>query len=304
MRALFAPRLEGRTARVGIPTLVSLALCAASAAAALAHYAIDIVGDYALPHDTYDGLSHASRELLSGVALLAALALARRGLRACFEIATSRRGNLPAASFSLREWAGFVLAAFAGTAAFVPAMEWLDGCLAGVPVRALDDAFGGSILLGLATTVICAALVASLIYAIAFWLVSHRDDIVAIIVTLCRRSDAASRPCGRDLERGFLSPRRRRTAHALRLCKRGPPGIAPSLRHYHFTSTEGDSREIRSPLRDACAARARRYVRICRAGWRATYSASADRAPRQHRRNRRRRGQRRPAPRRHGTNYR
>ncbi|MGA7355066.1 MAG: hypothetical protein WBW76_06495, partial [Candidatus Cybelea sp.] len=154
MQKRFAPSLEGRAARVGIPTLVSLALCAASAAAAFAHYAIDIIGDYALPHDTYDGVSHASREVLSGVALLVALVLARRGLRACFEIATSRRGNLPAASFSRQEWAGFVLAAIAGTACFVPAMEWLDGRLAGVPVRELDDAFGGSILLGLATTVI------------------------------------------------------------------------------------------------------------------------------------------------------
>jgi hypothetical protein len=280
MRTLFAPRLEDRTARVGIPTLVSLALCASSAAAAFAHYAIDIVGDYALAHDTYDGVSHASREVLSGIALLAALVLARRGLRACFEIAASRRGHLPAARFSLHEWAGFVLAAIAGAAAFVPAMECLDGRLAGVPVRELDDAFGGSILLGLATTVICAALVASLIYAIASWLVSHRDDIAAIIVTLCRRSDATSRPCGHDLERGFLSPRRRRTAHALRLCKRGPPGNAPSRRHYYFTSTEGDSREIRSRSRDARAACARRYVRICCAAWRATYSASADCAAR------------------------
>lgn len=269
MRALFAPKLEGRAA-----------LCAASAAAALAHYAIDVVGDYALPHDTYDGVSHASRALLSGVALLVAFVLARRGLRACFKIATSRRGNLPAASFSLREWAGFVLAAIAGTAVFVPAMEWLDGRLAGVPVRELDDAFGGSILLGLATTVLCATLVASLIYAIAFWLLSHRDDIVAIIVTLCRRSDTTSRPCGHDLERGFLSPRRRRTAHALRLCKRGPPGSATSRWHYHFTSTEGDSCEIRSRSHNARAACARRCVRICRAGRRATYSPSADCASR------------------------
>ena len=94
MRALFAPKLEGRAACVGIPTLVSLALCGASAAAAFAHYAIDVVGDYALPHDTYDGVRHASRALLSGVALLVAFVLARRGLRACFKIATSRRGNL------------------------------------------------------------------------------------------------------------------------------------------------------------------------------------------------------------------
>lgn len=279
MREVLARRLKGRATRVGVPTLVSLALCAAAAAAAFAHYAIDIVGDYALPHDTYDDVSHASRELLSGIALLVALALARRGLRACFAIATSQRGRLPAPSFSLREWGGFALAAIAGAACFVPAMECLDGRLAGVPVRELDDAFGGSIFLGLATTAICAALVATLIYAIASWLVSHRDDIAAIIETLLAR-DTEATPSGRDLKRQFLSPRRRRTAHALRLCKRGPPGTAGSRRHYHFTSTEGDSREIRSRLRDARAVSARRHVRICRAGRRATYAASTDRAAR------------------------
>jgi hypothetical protein len=104
----------------------------------------------------------------------------------------------------------------------VPAMEWLDGRLDGVAVRALNDAFGGSLLLGLVTTVVCASLIATLVFAIARWLVSHRDAIVAIIETLLRRSDDVLRHSACDLDRRRLSFRRG-AAPALRLAKRGPP---------------------------------------------------------------------------------
>ena len=97
----------------------------------------------------------------------------------------------------------------------VPAMEWLDGRLDGVPVKELDDAFGGSILLGLATTVICAALVALVVVAIAHWLISHRDTIATMIETLMRRLAGIVRPCRHDLARCLAAPRRRRTPHAL-----------------------------------------------------------------------------------------
>jgi hypothetical protein len=279
MQERYGSRLASRAASVGLPTLVSLALCAASAAAAFAHYAIDIIGDYALPHDTYDDVSHSSREVLSGIALLIALTLARRGLRACFAIATSHRGRLPAQGFSLRECVGFVLSTIAGTACMVPAMEWLDGRLAGFPVRELDDAFGGSILLGLGTAVLSACLIGAVIYALACWLVSHRDVIASIIETL-RGRDTDTTPLGHALARHVHSTRRRRTAHALQRCKRGPPGRLTSRLHYQFTSTEGDSREIRSRSREAGAACTRRYSRICRAGLRATHSAAADGAAR------------------------
>jgi hypothetical protein len=210
--------------RVGFRTIALLTLCAAAAAAAMAHTAIDVIGDYALAHDTYDNLSHGSRELVTGAALLLALLLAAHGLRVCCAIATANRARIPQPPPGRRASVAFVLAVIAVTAVLVPAMEWLDGQLCGVPVKELDDAFGGSILLGLGTTVACAAFVALLVYCAARWLISHRDSIATMIETLLRRQDGALRPCRHDLARCLSTPRRRRTPHALRLCKRGPPG--------------------------------------------------------------------------------
>jgi hypothetical protein len=209
--------------RVGFRTLFSLALCAAAAAAAVAHIAIDVLGDYALPHDTYDNLSHGSRDLVSLLALGLAIALAARGLRRCFEMAAANRTRIPRATASWFEPVCFVLAAIAATIALVPAMEWFDGRLGGVPVRELDDAFGGSIVLGLTTTIFCAGLIAVAIYAFARWLVSHRDTIATIIETLLRRLAGVVRPSGCHLTRHIFATRRRRAPHALRLSKRGPP---------------------------------------------------------------------------------
>jgi hypothetical protein len=251
--------------RVGLRTLVSLAFFAATVAAATAHVAIDIIGDYALAHDTYDDVAHSSRELASGLALLIAFALANRALRVCFELAAANRTRLPQPAADRRETLGFVFAVVAVSATLVPAMEWLDCRLAGVPVRELDDAFGGSILLGLGSTVVCGAVVALFVYGIARWLLSHRDAIATIIETLLRRQSGSDRPCSRDLVRHLFAPRRRRTPHALRLCKRGPPGGA-SHRHHRISSTEGDPREIRFFARVANVRSVRDRASIDRAG--------------------------------------
>ncbi len=210
---------------VGFRTVLSLALCAAAAGAALAHTVVDVVGDYALAHDTYDHVAHGSREVLSGAALVLAVILAGRGLRACCEIASINRSRLAVPALRFPQLLAFVAAAVAGSAALVPSMEWLDGRLAGTPVTTLDDAFGGSLLLGLVTTVVCAAAVALLIYAVVHWLVSHRDSIVTIIVTLLRWMAEATPASTYTLTARGFTPRRRRTPNALRLCKRGPPRL-------------------------------------------------------------------------------
>lgn len=191
----------------------------------MAHYAIDVVGDYVLARDSYDHLAHDSRALVTGLALAVAAVLAARGLRICCDIATANRGRLARPVLRLRETAGLLVGAVAASALMVPAMELLDGRLDGVSVDGLDDAFGGSILLGLATTLACAGLVALLVYAIARWLISHRDSIATMIETLMGRATAAIRPNGYDLAAQRFTPRRRRAAHALRLSKRGPPAI-------------------------------------------------------------------------------
>ena len=213
--------------RAGFWTLVSLALCAAAAGGALAHYAIDIVGDYALPRDTYDNLvNHSSRELLTGVALLVAAAIAARGLRVCCDIATLNRGRLVRPALRLRETLGFFSVAVAASVALVPGMEWLDGRIDNQPVTGVDDAFGGSILLGVGVAILCAGVVALLVYGLAHWLISHRDSIVTIIATLRRRLVGTSPPRCYALSAQLFTHRRKRTTPGLRLAKRGPPATS------------------------------------------------------------------------------
>jgi hypothetical protein len=209
--------------RPGFRTIATLALCAAAAASALAHVTIDVVGDYALAHDTYDDVGHASRDLVTGVALILATALALHGLRVCCEIASANRGRLDAPASTMRDRILFAFGVATITALVVPSMEFLDGQLGGIPIEEIDDAFGGSIVLGLAVVVFTAAPVAVAIFAFAHWLISHRDSIAAFIETLVYRFAGAIRPRAGDLARCTSAPRRRRTTVARRLSKRGPP---------------------------------------------------------------------------------
>jgi hypothetical protein len=211
-----------RGVRLGFRTLLSLALCAAAAGAVLAHVAIDVVGDYALSTDSYDHLHHSSRELISGVALAIAAILVGRGLRGCCEIAQRNRTRLAHVAYGVREVVGYSIGVVGASCVLVPAMEWLDGRLDGIAVREIGDAFGGSLLLGLGTTAICASLVAALIFALARWLISYRDAIVAILETLTRWSGDAVRRLSCELERYCLTFRRRASLTS-RLSKRGPP---------------------------------------------------------------------------------
>jgi uncharacterized BrkB/YihY/UPF0761 family membrane protein len=207
---------------VGLRTFLSFVLCAAAAGAVAAHVAIDFIGDYALAHDSYDSLAHDSRALVGGIALAIAVFLAARGLSTCCAIALRNRTRLPSPPRDVHELLAFVLAAVCGSALFVPAMEWLDGRLAGAPVRQLDEAFGGSLLLGMMTTVVCATAIAALLYALARWLISYRDAIAVILETLLGWSGGAIRCFACDLGRCRLTFRCP-APHALRLSKRGPP---------------------------------------------------------------------------------
>lgn len=192
----------------------------------MAHFAIDVAGDYLLPRDSYDHLEHGSRELLTGLALVLAVVLAARGLKICCEIATKHRGRLARPVLGLRAALGLIAGAAAASAVLVPAMEVLDGRLDGAPVLQLSDAFGGSIPLGLTITLLCASFVALLVYGTVRWLISHRDSIATILETLMRRITDRPHANGYDLAAQRFTPRRRRAAHGLRLAKRGPPAIS------------------------------------------------------------------------------
>lgn len=214
--------VEGQSVRVGFRTMASLALCAAAAGAALAHFAIDVLGDYALTRDSYDHLRHGSRELMSGLALVVAVLLAVRGLRVCCDIAVQHRARLVRPVLGMQDTVAMLVAALSASLVIVPAMEYFDGRLDGIAVRGLGEAFGGSILLGVATTIAAAGLFAALLYAVARWLIAHRDSIATMIERFLTAIGERPRLSFNLRRRNFLS-NRRRPASALRLAKRGPP---------------------------------------------------------------------------------
>ncbi len=248
--------------RAGFRLLGPLLLCASTAAAALAHYAIDVVGDYALRQDTYDAIEHGSRGIVAGIALVVAAVLALRGLRTCCDVATANRGRLSVPAVGRGRLFGFLGGSILTTALLVPIMEVLDGRMAGDPVTGLDDAFGGSVLLGLTVVAVCAVAVAAAVAGIAAWLVSHRDTIEAIVVSLLGRARGALRPDVLERRRRDVRPHRVQTVHALRLCKRGPPSVAISQRQHFAYNSEGDPRVFHF-TRAASVARACDRIVLC-----------------------------------------
>lgn len=211
-----------------------LLICAAALSAAFAHYAIDVVGDYALAHDTYDRIAHDSRQIVVTVALVATLIAVARGVRLCFELATRDRGRLTENPLGWAEAAIFVSAVVLGALALVPAMEWGDGLIDHAPVHQLAAAFGGSIFVGVATTLVCASLVAAAIFALARWLLAHRDSLLALLTVFATRRPRASLATART-RRAIPIDVRHRSPRAHRLSKRGPPRvvIVSTMTHTH-----------------------------------------------------------------------
>lgn len=139
--------------------LAALFVVAVCVAAFLAHVAIDVVGDYALPHDTYDGVAHDSRVgvvvAAIGLALAAAFGVLWSALQSVRR--SSARGRRARIVGSPLAFGTVIVAA---VVALVAGMETIDVALAGARVDSLADMLGGSVFLGLALTIpiaLCAA---------------------------------------------------------------------------------------------------------------------------------------------------
>jgi len=212
-------------------SLVALAIAAAAAAAVIAHGVIDIIADYLVAHASYDDVSsHDSRGVVVGLATVVAGVVALRGLRLCCDAAAHRTLASPAPPPSWRSAPLFAGATMVLASIGVPAMELFDSWLAGSTLDGLDDAFGGSVLLGLGTTLACAAVVAIAVFALARWILSRRDLIIAAIVGIRRfRSQSSSRLRPRSFAGAPICPRR---LSALRRGKRAPPlDVARHVQH-------------------------------------------------------------------------
>lgn len=199
-----------------------MVVAAAAAAAVLAHGTIDIIADYLVAHASYDDVSsHDSRGLILALGAVVAGAVALHGLRLCCDAAAHRSLASPPPP-NWRSAPLFVGATMLLASIAVPAMELFDSGLAGTTLASLDDAFGGSMFLGLGTTLTCACAVAIAAFALARWLLSHRDRIIAAIVAIIRfRSREYTGPRrSRSFADAPICPRR---LSALRRGKRAPP---------------------------------------------------------------------------------
>jgi hypothetical protein len=199
-------------------------------AAVSAHVGIDILGDYLVRDDSYDHVAHSSRVLFTlgalglassaGLFLFSHLCAAAATLRQRVRMLHLRRSHV----------AG-VVACIALLALFVvPVMETVDALRAGADVDSIADAFGGSLLLGICTTLACALVWSATIFSFAAWLIRHRERVARLLFELLsiKRTPVACAHERRAPIALLTSNTARRTKHR---SKRGPPRIAAVLKY-------------------------------------------------------------------------
>ncbi|HLI95063.1 MAG TPA: hypothetical protein VKT72_03130 [Candidatus Baltobacteraceae bacterium] len=205
-----------------------LVALAASCAALLAHIAIDVLGDFMLAHDTYDGVSHGSRAISIVAIAIVALALVLRMAfvlidRGCASRTTVtcsvRRALGPSLFFSLQtSFAAVVLLA---------GMEYFDCAGAHVSIAAISQLFGGSMVLGLGTTVAAGLCGGFIIHRLARILTDYEPQLVALMMRLIPAASAREAA----LPASIVTCDCIATAYALLLSrcggKRGPPAATP-----------------------------------------------------------------------------
>jgi hypothetical protein len=233
--------------------LIALFVAVASSGAAFAHFAIDWVGDYALKHDTFDDVSHGSREALALLGVAVAVILVCRALRLCCEIGAADRFRRCAPALSWRAALPFVGLTALAVCIAVPAMECFDTWYGHGSIAGLSDAFGGSLLLGLGLAVGCSSLTAVLAFAIARWLIAHRETVASALLVVISKKIVPVR----WIRRRFVAPLQRLTVHATRLSKRGPPKVDALFAQHH--TRQPNRRSV--CLFHFCAPRAR-YLRL------------------------------------------
>jgi hypothetical protein len=188
-----------------VKSLLRLALLffAASAAAVLAHVAIDIAGDYVLAHDAYDALEHGSRWTMSLAALGAAGAALWAVLRAALAEARGSNGSLRDVlrAAAPRSRIGYFAMVAIVAVPILAGMSAGDAMVAHKDVDDLGDLFGGSIALAGALLTLCASLVSFCTIAVVRALTRyHRVLLRAVIafVRVARAFEAATaRFCAR-----------------------------------------------------------------------------------------------------------
>jgi hypothetical protein len=173
----------------------ALVLLCGATAAVVAHVVIDVAGDFVLARDSYDGLAHHSRAFFLGIVVVLAALVA---LRFLWEALDRRSGSVTAlvryvqAARGASPWRFGILVAAVAIAGLV-AMESLDAMLSATRIDGVEDLLGGSVLLGLGTTLAVSALVAGAARALLGFLAAWEPVIAAFVGRLltCRPASPA-----------------------------------------------------------------------------------------------------------------
>ncbi len=203
-------------------------VCAAFAAALLAHAGIDVAGDYLLSHDTYDDVAHGSRLFVFGLIAALLASMFAGGLAAA---AREARGSVDEFARALHSSLRLPLVPFVAItsgigACVLVAMEAVDATSAGRAVDDLGDLFGGSLPLGLATLALsaisCALVARRAVRAVAG---IRRSVVRALAVVFSRRVVG---PCAASQ----IARRRVRTIATTRFSGTSRSGRAPPDTRY------------------------------------------------------------------------
>jgi hypothetical protein len=208
--------------------LVLVLLLTALVAAAAAHSLIDIIGDYALPHDSYDGMAHHARTLAFVIVLIFAIGGVLRLLWSAID-----DGHASTCSFralikpvpALPVWR-FAAAVTVVALLTVIAMESADALLDGVRIDDFADVFGGSIPLGLAVTLTISVCIGAAVSLLLRSLAAAHRAIVEIVCALlvgARLRHGSQRAVRSALLLGsFAAPS---SVLSTRAAKRAPPPL-------------------------------------------------------------------------------
>jgi hypothetical protein len=203
-------------------------LLTALVAAAAAHSLIDFVGDFALAHDSYDGMAHHARTLVFVIALIFAVGGVLRFLWSALDSGHASTGTFRTLSAPLLAVPVWRFAAAISVVALltVIAMESADALLDGVRIDDFADVLGGSIPLGMAVTLVLSVCIGAAVSLLFRSLAAAHRTIVKIVCALlvgARRRPGSQRAIRTALLlECFAAPG---SILATRAAKRAPPPL-------------------------------------------------------------------------------
>lgn len=208
---------------------LALVLMAAGVAAFIAHVAIDVAGDYLLPHDSYDFVTHHSRAVAIAGSLLLAATVTLRVFDVALDQARGARISLRAVldhALSPTPWR-FIALVIVAALCTLGAMESLDTFARDGSLDDLADLLGGSVWLGLGIATPTAVLIGALLWHVVRRIARSSAVLVRVLGALLATARNRSNLNDRLHRRAAVpAPRNRGSILARREGKRAPPRLA------------------------------------------------------------------------------